>query len=90
MEAGDWLLSGTALLLLLLAGALGSWWSFRSPKWPGDVAGRVAVLVVGDLGRSPRMQYHALSLARRGRRVAFLGYAGESSSPPPETEAPRG
>ncbi|KAG8145466.1 hypothetical protein E2320_011996 [Naja naja] len=76
MEAGDWLLSGTALLLLLLAGALGSWWSFRSPKWPGDVAGRVAVLVVGDLGRSPRMQYHALSLARRGRRVAFLGYAG--------------
>ncbi|XP_026542565.1 chitobiosyldiphosphodolichol beta-mannosyltransferase [Notechis scutatus] len=75
MEAGDWLLSGTALLLLL-AGALGAWWSFRPPKRPGDAAGRVAVLVVGDLGRSPRMQYHALSLARRGRRVAFLGYAG--------------
>ncbi|KAL7979087.1 hypothetical protein Chor_015111 [Crotalus horridus] len=74
MEAGDWLLSGSALLLLLfLAGA---WWSFRPPKRPAGVAGRVAVLVVGDLGRSPRMQYHALSLARRGRRVAFIGYAG--------------
>ncbi|XP_032086840.1 chitobiosyldiphosphodolichol beta-mannosyltransferase isoform X2 [Thamnophis elegans] len=75
MEAGDWLLSGTALLLLLL-GALGAWWLFGPPKRPGDVAGRVAVLVVGDLGRSPRMQYHALSLARRGRHVAFIGYAG--------------
>ncbi|KAJ7305700.1 hypothetical protein JRQ81_010066 [Phrynocephalus forsythii] len=37
---------------------------------------RVAVVVLGDLGRSPRMQYHALSLARRGRHVAFLGYPG--------------
>lgn len=79
MEAGDWLLSGSALLLLLLFLA-GAWWSLRPPKRPADVAGRVAVLVVGDLGRSPRMQYHALSLARRGRRVAFIGYAGESSS----------
>ena len=25
--------------------------------------GRVAVVVLGDVGRSPRMQYHALSLA---------------------------
>ncbi|KAM3826903.1 chitobiosyldiphosphodolichol beta-mannosyltransferase isoform 1-T1 [Vipera latastei] len=75
MEAGDWLLLGPAVLLLLLLVA-GGWWSFRPPKRPAEVAGRVAVLVVGDLGRSPRMQYHALSLARRGRRVAFIGYAG--------------
>ncbi|GFZ12353.1 UDP-Glycosyltransferase superfamily protein [Actinidia rufa] len=27
--------------------------------------GRVAVVVLGDIGRSPRMQYHALSLARQ-------------------------
>ncbi|KAL5988240.1 hypothetical protein ACLOJK_036003 [Asimina triloba] len=27
--------------------------------------GRAAVVVLGDLGRSPRMQYHALSLARQ-------------------------
>ena len=27
--------------------------------------GRAAVVVLGDFGRSPRMQYHALSLARQ-------------------------
>ncbi|RVW56108.1 UDP-glycosyltransferase TURAN [Vitis vinifera] len=27
--------------------------------------GRAAVVVLGDIGRSPRMQYHALSLARQ-------------------------
>ncbi|NXQ35404.1 ALG1 mannosyltransferase, partial [Alaudala cheleensis] len=32
------------------------------------------VAVLGDLGRSPRMQYHALALARHGRQVALLGY----------------
>ncbi|NWH99258.1 ALG1 mannosyltransferase, partial [Tichodroma muraria] len=36
--------------------------------------GRVCVAVLGDLGRSPRMQYHALALARHGREVALLGY----------------
>ncbi|NXU18037.1 ALG1 mannosyltransferase, partial [Pardalotus punctatus] len=35
---------------------------------------RVCVAVLGDLGRSPRMQYHALALARHGREVALLGY----------------
>ncbi|XP_055659330.1 chitobiosyldiphosphodolichol beta-mannosyltransferase isoform X2 [Falco peregrinus] len=38
------------------------------------VAGWVCVAVLGDLGRSPRMQYHALSLARHGRDVSLLGY----------------
>lgn len=27
--------------------------------------GRACVVVLGDIGRSPRMQYHALSLARQ-------------------------
>lgn len=40
-------------------------------------AGRVCVAVLGDLGRSPRMQYHALALARHGRQVALLGYLRE-------------
>ncbi|KAL3906515.1 MAG: hypothetical protein SGPRY_010519, partial [Prymnesium sp.] len=30
------------------------------------------VLVLGDVGRSPRMQYHALSLARHSRRVLLV------------------
>jgi beta-1,4-mannosyltransferase len=41
---------------------------------------RVAVVVLGDLGRSPRMQYHALALADDGAEVDLIGYAGR----PPE------
>ncbi|KAL4880611.1 glycosyl transferases group 1-domain-containing protein [Aspergillus karnatakaensis] len=34
----------------------------------------VQVLVLGDIGRSPRMQYHALSIARGGGHVEIIGY----------------
>ena len=34
------------------------------------------VVVLGDLGRSPRMQYHARSLADLGAEVDLVGYAG--------------
>ncbi len=37
----------------------------------------VVVLVLGDVGRSPRMQYHAMSLASHGVRVTLVGYTGE-------------
>lgn len=37
----------------------------------------VQILVLGDIGRSPRMQYHALSIARNGGRVVIIGYKGE-------------
>jgi beta-1,4-mannosyltransferase len=37
---------------------------------------RLAVLVLGDLGRSPRMQYHALALAAHGAQVDLIGFAG--------------
>jgi beta-1,4-mannosyltransferase len=38
------------------------------------------VVVLGDLGRSPRMQYHVLSLLEMGDhvRVSFVGYTGEA------------
>ncbi|KAI1410334.1 glycosyltransferase family 33 protein [Hypoxylon sp. FL1857] len=39
----------------------------------------VQVLVLGDIGRSPRMQYHSLSVARHGGRVDLIGY---HESPP--------
>jgi len=43
------------------------------------------VLVLGDVGRSPRMQYHALSLAQlEGVHVSLVGYAGEKCCPPVE------
>lgn len=38
---------------------------------------RVQVLVLGDIGRSPRMQYHALSIAKKGGYVDLVGYLGE-------------
>lgn len=43
----------------------------------------VVVLVLGDVGRSPRMQYHALSLAEHdaGTEVALVGYRGERCIP---------
>lgn len=47
--------------------------------WPSRYRGRaptVQVLVLGDVGRSPRMQYHALSIAQRGH-VQLIGYYGE-------------
>ena len=37
---------------------------------------RTQVLVLGDIGRSPRMQNHALSLARRHIAVDLIGYTG--------------
>lgn len=40
----------------------------------------VQIVVLGDIGRSPRMQYHALSIAKHGGSVAFIGYA-ESEIP---------
>uniref|UniRef100_A0A8C0YHB5 ALG1 chitobiosyldiphosphodolichol beta-mannosyltransferase n=1 Tax=Cyprinus carpio carpio TaxID=630221 RepID=A0A8C0YHB5_CYPCA len=36
----------------------------------------VCVLVLGDIGRSPRMQYHALSLSRHGYNVTLIGFLG--------------
>ena len=39
-------------------------------------AKRVCVVVLGDIGRSPRMQYHSLSLADAGYDVSLIGYAG--------------
>jgi beta-1,4-mannosyltransferase len=39
----------------------------------------VQVVVLGDIGRSPRMQYHALSIAKHGGRVFLIGYQGSQS-----------
>ncbi|CAG8603739.1 2659_t:CDS:2 [Diversispora eburnea] len=36
----------------------------------------VTIVVMGDIGRSPRMQYHALSFAQNGWKVDFIGYDG--------------
>lgn len=48
---------------------------YRPAEKPEDE--HVQVLVLGDIGRSPRMQYHAISLAKMGRKVDLIGYKGE-------------
>lgn len=51
------------------------------PSWSSPTAASknvsVQVLVLGDIGRSPRMQYHALSIAQHGGKVQLIGYLGE-------------
>lgn len=37
---------------------------------------RVYIVVLGDIGRSPRMQYHAMSFATAGFEVYLFGYGG--------------
>jgi beta-1,4-mannosyltransferase len=37
---------------------------------------KVCVMVLGELGCSPRMLYHGASLARMGHEVHFVGFAG--------------
>ncbi|KXL42647.1 glycosyltransferase family 33 protein [Acidomyces richmondensis BFW] len=41
----------------------------------------VQVVVLGDIGRSPRMQYHALSIARHGGTVDLVGYVESDINP---------
>lgn len=36
----------------------------------------VAILVLGDIGRSPRMMYHAESFAKSGFETYMVGYPG--------------
>eukprot|EP00522_Entomoneis_paludosa_P010385 CAMPEP_0172443020 /NCGR_PEP_ID=MMETSP1065-20121228/3328_1 /TAXON_ID=265537 /ORGANISM="Amphiprora paludosa, Strain CCMP125" /LENGTH=504 /DNA_ID=CAMNT_0013193081 /DNA_START=121 /DNA_END=1635 /DNA_ORIENTATION=- len=48
------------------------------------------VVVLGDLGRSPRMQYHVLSLLQAGHFVTFVGYTGESLIPSLQKYTPEG
>ena len=45
---------------------------------------RAAVVVAGDLGRSPRMQYHAHALAASGVDVDVIGYQGRAAPEVPD------
>ncbi len=58
----------TSLILYLLPSQYGSFIGGERS------ANRVQVFVLGDIGRSPRMQYHALSIARHGGLVDLIGH----------------
>lgn len=82
MSALDqWLLAAviiftlTSLVLLLLPASYGGDLDVLSAGSKRRVT--VQILVLGDIGRSPRMQYHALSIAKHGGLVDLIGYQGE-------------
>lgn len=51
---------------------------YKQPENPADE--HIQILVVGDIGRSPRMQYHAISVAKHGRKVDLVGFKGKFGS----------
>jgi beta-1,4-mannosyltransferase len=63
----------TAVIAALVACVLWGLWRRREKAR----ARSVTVVVLGDIGRSPRMQYHALRLARHFAHVDLVGTAGE-------------
>lgn len=75
----------TAMAMLLLgvvvvaATALVALVSLGLPSSSRGQKGSVQIVVLGDIGRSPRMQYHALSIAQHGGKVELVGFLGECS-----------
>lgn len=51
-------------------------WIYKYVKRPPKLRS-VAIVVVGDVGRSPRMMYHAESFAKLGFSTYLIGYRGE-------------
>ncbi|KAK4172164.1 family 33 putative glycosyltransferase [Triangularia setosa] len=72
------------LISLVLLGLLIGYVVLRPSKYTGRSSGKgvpVHVLVLGDVGRSPRMTYHALSIAKHGGKVRLIGYLETSPHP---------
>ncbi|XP_068102930.1 chitobiosyldiphosphodolichol beta-mannosyltransferase [Hyperolius riggenbachi] len=70
---GAVMLCGAGSPCLLLAAILSAITAFTLMAGAADRR-QVCVLVLGDVGRSPRMTYHALSLARKGYDVTLAGF----------------
>lgn len=66
------LLTVSSILIILISWLL---WTRRSRINIRDKK-RVCIVVLGDIGRSPRMQYHALSFMNEGYFVDIIGYFG--------------
>lgn len=72
------LVMAASLLLLLLV--LWKRWRRGRADW------HVIIVVLGDVGRSPRMQYHALSFVKSGFSVTLMGFCSECSGSGREAE----
>ncbi|EOD46171.1 putative beta- -mannosyltransferase protein [Neofusicoccum parvum UCRNP2] len=76
----SWILLGALAVFGIAAVLLApSRYSSASSNAAGST---VQVVVLGDIGRSPRMQYHAISLAKHGHHVDIIGYKGSKSRLP--------
>ncbi|KAK0665611.1 family 33 putative glycosyltransferase [Cercophora samala] len=65
------------LISLVLLGLLIAYIVLKPSRYNGTNSGKgvpVHILVLGDIGRSPRMTYHALSIAKHGGKVKLIGY----------------
>lgn len=68
------------LLALILLGITGFGWYVFKPRNYHSLRS-VAILVLGDVGRSPRMMYHAQSFAENGFMTDIVGYKGADLIP---------
>jgi beta-1,4-mannosyltransferase len=67
---------GTILILSIFV------YTLRTMRPSGDDKPLIQVVVLGDIGHSPRMQYHALSLAETGKvKVELVGFSGSKPLP---------
>lgn len=75
------LTAGLATLTVLLPiSALSVFLALPSRRDPEDENTKMItqIVVLGDIGRSPRMQYHALSISSHGGLVDLIGYTGSN------------
>lgn len=74
-------MSALALLTLALAAVIAAavWLrpTFNKRTSAGRAPRSVALVVLGDIGRSPRMIYHAQSFVAAGFKTSIVAYAGE-------------
>ena len=66
------------LVAALILGYLTLRWYLTSSQKPA--LRTVAILVLGDVGRSPRMMYHAESFAQNGFKTYIIGNRGADRS----------
>ncbi|RIA81409.1 Glycosyltransferase Family 33 protein [Glomus cerebriforme] len=66
------------LIFVILFRLLGIYFQNRSISIGLNASKNVTLVVLGDIGRSPRMQYHSLSFAQNGWTVDFVGYDGST------------
>jgi len=63
------------IYLLVLTLSIAWLWRLLRPRDQHSLRS-VAILVLGDIGRSPRMMYHAQSFAENGFMTDIIGYGG--------------